>query len=306
MSHWLSEGATDEEMRMLGAEDAIREEAEEWAGRRPGLPKPYYEEPGIQIFLGDCRDILPLLPKVDLILTDPPYGINLSTDFAERFKSHAGKWWNIDDRNGIRTHTQILGDDKPFDPSSLLTLKAEARVFWGANCYASRLPDNGGWWVWDKRGGSRDVTDADWPMSEAELAWTDIGKGVRVFRHTWFGLIRDSERSDFLHPAQKPVALMRWCIRRSRTRGRILDPYMGSGTTLVAAKQLGRRAIGIEIEEKYCAIAVERLRQAVLPLEPAAPEPEQLPLEATEPAPTPPGDGSGKHPAQGGTEGGER
>ena len=229
-----------------------------------GYVKAYYQDDYCTIYCGDCREILPSLPKVDLVLTDPPYGGGLAVDFADRFKSKAGKWWNKSNRAGQARHTPIVGDDKPFDPSPILAIPSTHKVMWGANWYAGRLPDSGGWWVWDKRNGKRDVSGADWPMSEAELAWTDIGKGVRVFRHTWFGLIRDSERGDFLHPTQKPVALMTWCIEKSRTSGTILDPFMGSGTTLRAAKDLQRKAIGIEIEEKYCEIAAKRLQQEVL------------------------------------------
>ena len=228
--------------------------------------KPYYEDEAVQIYHGDCCDILPHLPKVDLVLTDPPYGGGLAVDFADRFKTPAGKWWNKSDRSGQARHIPITGDDEPFDPTLILEVKSSAKILWGGNWYASRLPDSGGWWVWDKRNGRRDVSEADWPMSEVELAWTDIGKGTRIFRHTWFGLIRDSELGEHYHPTQKPIALMKWCILKSKTNGLILDPYMGSGTTLRAAKDLGRKAIGIEIEERYCEIAAKRMAQTVMPL----------------------------------------
>lgn len=227
--------------------------------------KPYFQERGITIYHGHWESIRWPYPgtidKVGLLLTDPPYGSGLAVDFADRFKTKAGKWWNKDDRSGRSRHVPVVGDDKPFEPAPLLLIPAAAKVLWGGNWYASRLPDRGGWWIWDKRNGKRDVSEADWPMSEAELAWTTIGKGTRIFRHTWFGLIRDSDHGEHYHPTQKPVALMRWCIELSKTEGVVLDPYMGSGTTLVAAKQLGRPAIGIECEEKYCEIAVRRLEQ---------------------------------------------
>ena len=98
---------------------------------------------------------------------------------------------------------------------------------------------------------------------------TNYVKGVRRFRWLWNGMMRAS-REDLVHPTQKPEALMRWCLRlRWTPPGAVVDPYMGSGTTIVAAKDVGRRAIGIEIEEKYCEIAVKRLRQEVLPFQPA-------------------------------------
>jgi site-specific DNA-methyltransferase (adenine-specific) len=210
--------------------------------------KPYYEHAGITIYHGDCREIMPLQDEVGLLLTDPPYGGGLAVDFADRFKTKAGKWWNVSDRSGQARHTPIEGDDEPFDPALLLRTKAQHKILWGANWYASRLPNSGGWWVWDKRNGSRDVSEAD----------------VRVFRHTWFGLIRDSERDNFCHPTQKPVALMRWCIENSKTDGLILDPFMGTGPIEQAAKQLGRPVVGIEKVEKYCEIAAKRLSQEVL------------------------------------------
>ena len=233
--------------------------------------KPYYEDSAVTIYHGDCREILPSIGKVDLVLSDPPYGGGLAVDFAERFKAKAGKWWKNIDRSHQQRHAPIHGDDGPFNPELLLTHPARARVLWGGNWYASRLPDSGGWWIWDKRGGKRDVSEAEWPMSEAELAWTNIGKGVRICRHTWFGLIRDSERGEHHHPTQKPVEVMKWCIESAKCppAAAVLDPYMGSGTTLRAAKDLRRTAIGIEIDERYCEIAARRMAQEILPLEAA-------------------------------------
>lgn len=227
---------------------------------------PYFEDEWTTIYHGDMREVVAGLPPVGLVCADPPYGGGLEVDYADRFRSKAGKWWKNTDRTEQIRHVPVVGDDEPFDPAALLAIKSEHKVLWGANWYANRLPDSGGWWLWDKRGGRRDVTEADWPMGEGELAWTDAGKGVRIFRHTWFGLIRDSERGEYFHPTQKPVALMQWCIDKSKTEGVVLDPYMGSGTTLVAAKNLRRKAIGIEVDEAYCEIAARRVSQGILAL----------------------------------------
>ncbi len=211
------------------------------------LPKPYYAEAGITIYHGDCRDILPHLPKVDLVLTDPPYGIAYNSDGQSKHQeSHRG---NTD---------LVFGDDKPFDPKPFLKWPA---ILWGANCYSSKLPDKPAWLAWDKvlkNGlGVR--------IGEMELAWANCISRAVVFRHLWSGAYRESEAGQYLHPTQKPIALMAWCLTRPGVpHGLVLDPFMGSGTTLVAAKNLGRKAIGIEIEEKYCAIAVDRLRQGIL------------------------------------------
>ena len=105
-------------------------------------------------------------------------------------------------------------------------------------------------------------------QADCELAWTNFVKGVRIFRHRWNGFIKDSERGEGYHPAGKPVELMRWILKLRWTPicGIIVDPFVGSGTTLVAAKSLGRKAIGIEVEENCCNIAIKRLQQEYLPL----------------------------------------
>ncbi len=229
------------------------------------------------LYLADCLDVMKDLDieSFDCVVTDPVYGTGQTMDFADRFKNKSGTWWKKSTRETQARHQPLIGDDKPFDPSPILALKKPS-ILWGGNHYASRLPDSGGWFVWDKRGGSRDVTAADWPMGEGEIAWTNTGKGVRIFRHTWFGLIRDSERGEHYHPTQKPVALMEWCI--NKTKGVVLDPYMGSGTAGVACANLDRRYIGIEIDEDYFNIACRRIEEAYQQprlFEDKQPEPEQ-------------------------------
>jgi site-specific DNA-methyltransferase (adenine-specific) len=213
------------------------------------LPTPYFQTPdgAITLYHGDCRDILPQIEPgtVDLVLTDPPYGISLPTDYKAR------------GRGGIATcidYPPVEGDTEPFDPGPILALNVPT-ILWGGNWFSSRLPDMGGWLVWDKK--RPDGVD----QAEAELAWTNVVKGVRVFRHLWHGCMRASERGEHWHPTQKPVALYEWALSTKWTRdlGVILDPYAGAGPCLLAARNLGRRAIGIEIEERYCEIAAGRL-----------------------------------------------
>jgi site-specific DNA-methyltransferase (adenine-specific) len=208
--------------------------------------KPYYERNGILIFCGDCREILPHV-KADCVVTDPPYGM------AYRHGSRGGNR-----SNGMDGHS-IVGDDTPFDPAPLLAL-ALPSILWGANHYADKLPPSRGWLIWDKR--------ADGPQmdqSDAELAWCSFGSVARKFTRRWSGacLGGEEQRTGRVHVNQKPVDLLRWCLGFV-PEGTILDPFMGSGTTLVAAKLEGRKAIGIEIEERYCEIAVKRLAQGVL------------------------------------------
>lgn len=223
--------------------------------------EPYYDRDGIRIFHADCRDVLPSIDPatVALVLTDPPYGDDHDTDYT-RFSGGTLR------RDGSEVsryrHAAIANDAEPFDPSLLLALGCKVITF-GANRYSDRLPC-GSWIVWDKRTptGSKGV------MSDAEVAWFSHGRGVYIFQHTWDGFNRASERGAILHPTQKPVALMRWILERwSKPGDLILDPYMGSGPVAQAAKMLGRRYIGIELSEAYCAIATRRLQQSVLPLE---------------------------------------
>lgn len=214
--------------------------------------RPYYEENGITIYHGDCREILPSLSKVDLVLTDPPYGINYK---PQRSQGNCKKW------QSQRPFGSVVNDGLPFDPALLLGYSR--LILWGGNHYASRLPDSGGWLVWDKKRGASQ--SRGFISSDAELAWTNIGGTVRLFPFMWNGLCRDAEIGEHYHPTQKPRALMKWCIQiAGDDMDTIVDPFMGSGTTLRAAKDLGRKAIGIEIEEKYCEVAANRLRQEVL------------------------------------------
>ncbi len=146
-------------------------------------------------------------------------------------------------------------------------------ILWGANHYASRLPDTATWLVWDKREGGASDDNAD-----CEIAWSNAGGPARLFSHRWRGMVKASEREERrMHPTQKPIVLMRWCL--GFVNGLVLDPYMGSGTTLVAAKLEGRKAIGIEIEERYCEIAAKRLDMCnPLPFEPDEPKQTQQSL----------------------------
>lgn len=220
---------------------------------------PYYQDDLVTLYHGDWQDIpaeVLLADKLsgDMVLvTDPPYGIAHPTDFASRKRGRLG---------GTSDFPPVVGDSTPFSPAPLIGLDMPSVLF-GANHYASRLPDSPSWIVWDKR--VREGVGVN-DHADGELAWTNLGGPLRIFRHMWNGMWRDSERGESYHPMQKPVALMRWVIQRCPP-GTVLDPYAGSGTTLVAAKSLNRRAIGIEIEERYCEIAAKRLGQEVLGLE---------------------------------------
>jgi site-specific DNA-methyltransferase (adenine-specific)/modification methylase len=180
------------------------------------------------------------------IVADPPYGIGYVA---------SGTGQGIPAR---RNTGPVIGDDLPFDPVPFLGWPSV--LLWGANHYAHRLPP-GRWLAWDKLNG---ILRFD-SYSDVEFAWHSQPGASRIFRHLWKGLLKDSERDgNRQHPTAKPIALMRWCIEESGDSQIIIDPFAGTGPTLVAAKDLGRRAIGIEIEERYCEIAAKRLRQEVL------------------------------------------
>ena len=196
------------------------------------------------LYLGDCREILPTLPKVDAVITDPPYGMAHPCNFAGRGRGNLAACNDFPD---------VFDDDKPFDPAPWLLLDVPT-LFWGGNYFADKLPPSAGWLVWDKE------RPDDLDQATCELAWTNFVKGVRRFRHLWNGMMKASEHGETYHPTQKPVALLRWVMGLKWTpAGTILDPFMGSGTTGVAAMQLGRKFIGIEIEPKYFDIACERI-----------------------------------------------
>ena len=214
-------------------------------------PVPYYDCDGITIYHGDCRDVLPYV-EADVVVTDPPYGIGAI------WKGGNGHGWARSQAQGVLRN---VWDSEPPDADTIRYIynAAQQVIIWGGNHFP--LPPSRSWLVWNK-------PERGFTLSEAELAWSNLSQPVRVF---------DYRRSDVgrEHPTQKPLALMEWCISFT-TGGTILDPFMGSGTTLVAAKRLGRKAIGIEIEEKYCEIAAKRLAQTELFREVEPPQVEQV------------------------------
>lgn len=220
--------------------------------------KPYYDQDGITIYLADCADVLALVEPstVALLLTDPPYGMRLDTDYAGFLDNFPDAWPG-------KTHPKVGGDDQPFDPSPFLIFPR--CVIWGANHFASRLPDSAGWLCWNKRGNGPPGT---YIWGDCELAWTrglGFKSSVKMFNHLWAGYQRASEIGYHVHPTQKPVALMRWILERWTEPGDLIfDPYMGSGPIAQACHEMQRRYIGVEIVEDYCQVAVQRLAQGVL------------------------------------------
>lgn len=199
--------------------------------------KPYYQDDAVTIYHGDCREIVPQLGRFDLLLTDPPYGIGIN-------KSH-----RLSVSRGFGGETW---DDEAPDITPLLPV-ASKRIVWGGNYFP--LSPTRCFLVWDKQNDGRDFADC-------EMAWTDIDAVARIFRRRPMNM--DGGK---VHPTQKPLALMLWCIGLAGDVQTILDPFAGSGTTGRAAKDLGKQATLIEREERYCEIAASRMAQEVLPLE---------------------------------------
>lgn len=201
--------------------------------------KPYYQDSAVTIYHGDCRDSFWLTPnaKVDLLLTDPPYGIGKLMQGGK----NTGHWNHLSQGNSWDLESPDI---------QFLLNAAKQQIVWGGNYF--KLPINRCWLAWVKTNSVR--TQAD-----MELAWTNLDQPARTFQAPTGGSYHRE------HPTQKPLELMAWCISLADAPVVVLDPFMGSGTTLRAAKDLGRKAIGIEIEEKYCEIAAKRMAQEVLP-----------------------------------------
>ena len=194
------------------------------------------------LILGDTQKVMKgLQGRFDVIVSDPPYGINYKPATTK-----SALWRDV---------KGIVGDDQPFDPAHMLDAKVPTVLF-GANNFASKLPDSRGWLVWDKRPGMRPMC-----FSDCEIAWSSLSKPARMIRYAWSGAYRGPETKDpHWHPTQKPIEVMRQLIEYASRPGQtILDPYMGSGTTGVAALRSGRKFIGIEIEERWFMNAVRRI-----------------------------------------------
>lgn len=187
------------------------------------------------LYHGNCLEILPTLPKVDAVVTDPPYGIGFAaqpTNYQRAAGMKPASWDNA--------RAERLSD--------LLSL-AEIQVVWGGNYY--ELPPSRGWLSWFK-------PDAPPSMANFELAWTNQDRNARQIQQS----IAATNAERVGHPTQKPLVVMEWTLSQFPTAETILDPFMGSGTTGVACVNLGRKFIGIEIERRYFDIACERIDAA--------------------------------------------
>lgn len=209
------------------------------------------------LYLGDCLEVLPTLGKVDAVVADPPYGIG---EAAGKNKSRGKPDGLAHSRSRLLTLATDYGqanwdDEVAQEAVSMAVLQARWSVVFGGNYYD--LPPTSCWLIWDKLNGASDFADC-------EMAWTNLPKAVRRIRFLWNGCMRRERDIARQHPTQKPIDVMKWCIEHipAPHNQTILDPFMGSGTTGVACVKLGRKFIGIEIDETYFDIACKRIQDA--------------------------------------------
>ena len=223
------------------------------------MKKEVWTSGDVTLYLGDCRVIVPGLKDVDAIVSDPPYGIGFQRGSGGR---------------GIRPPNRKLcfGDDEPFDPSFLVALAGNEKegrsarrplVLLGADHYKERLPGGGSFLCWDKSCGQGPANT----FSDAEFAWMNRRNARCIFHHFWMGALRSGEGNQNmrrrLHAQQKPVELMAWLMVTARIGlgKRVLDPFMGSGSTGIACVRTGRAFVGIEIDREHFQVAKLRIRQ---------------------------------------------
>lgn len=200
-----------------------------------------------RLILGDCLEVMPLLGKVDAVVTDPPYGIKQDKGFSGaggfskpvKRRQYKGGWDG--DRPSVETIHAFID-------------MADSHIVWGGQFFADILSAQGRWLFWDKC-----MTMPTY--GDGELAWTSLdGSSVKQFTYNGNGM--QAKEKGRVHPTQKPVALMRWCLGFLPDAETILDPFMGSGTTLVACAKMGRKGVGIELDPDYFEIACQRVREA--------------------------------------------
>ena len=198
-----------------------------------------------QLFLGDCLDIMPTLGKVDAVVTDPPYGLGIDGQKESVCRNPKQSRKGYDFKGWDATAPVAHVFDSIF-------LMSDAQIIWGGNYFQDKIHKIGrGWLIWDK--GQHGLT-----MSDGEAAYCSLDKPLRIFTKNRAALLSDGAA----HPTQKPVSLMKWCLEQLPDAQTILDPFMGSGSTLVACAKMGKSGIGIELDETYFDIACRRIEEA--------------------------------------------
>jgi len=215
-----------------------------------------------KIYQGDCLELMTQIPdkNIDLVLTDPPYGINAGGILKKGYKHKS---------QSMATGRTDYGSDNwdseppPIEVFNEILRIGKKVVIFGGQYFTDKLPPRGKWIVWDKKVEEKYQND----FADLEMAWTSENGASKIIRHLWHGMIQQdmSNKEIHYHPTQKPLQVIEKIIAMmSEENNLVLDPFMGSGTTVLACKQLKRNFIGIEISEKYCEIARQRLRQELL------------------------------------------
>jgi site-specific DNA-methyltransferase (adenine-specific)/modification methylase len=207
---------------------------------------------GVELWCGDMLEILPTLGKFDACVTDPPYGIDVAATGRVHGGTSSAKWRGAKPVNyGAQAWDGAIAEDGVL----LAIARAKHAIVFGGNYYT--LGPTSCWLVWDK--------ETNGNLADCELAWTNLPKAVRRLRYLWNGFARANNEPRGDHPTQKPLGVMLWCIDQLPADvGTILDPFMGSGTTGVAAVKRGRAFYGIEREPKYFDIACRRISAALI------------------------------------------
>jgi len=200
------------------------------------------------LYLGDSFEILPELGTFDALVTDPPYGIgydkNAHKKSGEQYGNSTAK---------RRTYTLKTWDNEPLSKEKLDYLRSITlyQIVWGGNYF--EVPPSSCWLVWDKMNGNTNFADC-------ELAWTNLKSAVRMKKHLWNGYSRKNLEERYNHPTQKPLDLMKWCIEKLPSDiETIIDPFLGSGTTLMACADMQKHGVGIEQDLEYFDLACKRL-----------------------------------------------
>jgi DNA modification methylase len=216
---------------------------------------PYYQDDKCTIYLGDCREILPTIGTFDLLLTDPPYGIGENGKRSNRNRKGDERW----KAPANKDYGENTWDSEPVEDWAMELVRniTGKQIIFGGNYY--NFPLCRGWLVWDKETDGKNGADC-------ELAWTNFLNSTKRIRHLWDGF-RMKQNEKRAHPTQKPLSVISWALAQAGEVETVLDPWMGSGTTLRACKDVGVHCVGIEREEKYCEIAVKRLAQECLALD---------------------------------------
>ena len=223
---------------------------------------------GQRLILGDCLAVMPLLGRFDAVVTDPPYGVFKRTNTDGKMFGKETIYSTDDKAAGW--------DVRPGSEAFAAIMATKKYVVWGGNYFADIMGASPGVMIWHKKTGNNSYADC-------EIAWTNATGTTRIFEHQWCGAFKDSERGQrAVHPTQKPVALMEWCLGFLPDAKTILDPFMGSGTTLVACQRMGRQGTGIELDPDYFEIACRRVDEAarqpdlLIPAPPPPPVQESL------------------------------